>query len=117
MKKIAFKAMSVLLATVLLVAALPIAAFAEDVSPWVIVCPFHVFDSSYEEIIGVEAIPSTNEASYTYHYQVVHRHNVCSSCGHEEIDEIRYLQEHKEVSIGAGVSQCTLCNSLLFDIP
>lgn len=109
--------MSVLLTAVLLVATLPIAAFAEDASPWVIVCPFHVFDSSYEEIIGVEAIAATNEASYTYHYQVVHRHNVCSRCGYEKIDEIRYLQEHKEVPVGNGVSQCTICNSLFFDMP
>lgn len=114
MKTITFKTLSILLAAVLLVAVLPVAAFAEDVSPCAIIDPcIHIYDSSYEEIVGAERIDG--EVGYWYHYQIVHRHNICTLCGVEgEITVLKELQAHHEVVIGDGVTLCTICNSIFW---
>ena len=78
MKKITFKTLSILLAAVLLVAALPVTAFAEDVSPCAIRPCEHNFEVTYYAV----RLPATNE----YHYTTIHMIIVCTLCGYSYSD-------------------------------
>ena len=73
MKKITFKTLSILLAAVLLVAALPVTALAEDVSPCAVLSCKHLnprtsFIRYYDYI--------SNEEHYVHEYRLV----VCLDC-------------------------------------
>lgn len=73
MKKITFKTLSILLAAVLLVAALPVAAFAEDVSPCATLSCEHLnTETSYPRFYNY----LTNEEHMVYEY----RFEICFSC-------------------------------------
>ena len=73
MKKSVFKTLSILLAAVLLVAALPITAFAEDVSP----CAPPVCEHNYEEEFWYDYEYVTNE----YHLAILFYSKECTICG------------------------------------
>ena len=73
MKKITFKTLSILLAAVLLVAALPITAFAEDVSPCSVLSCEHLNTQVRHERFYDYV---TNEEHMVYEYRLV----FCLSC-------------------------------------
>lgn len=75
MKKATFKTLSILLAAVILVVALPVAVFAEDVSP----CNNDLCDHNCIWRYLTEHIPFSDEL----HQNVSYRSYYCTLCGKE----------------------------------
>ena len=86
MKKSAFKTLSILLAAVLLVVALPITAFAEDVSP----CAPPVCKHNYEISYYFTHIPEAD----SHHIVVVYESWECVWCGDAFTYESAYEEGH-----------------------
>lgn len=104
MKTITIQTLSILLAAVLLVAALPVTAFADDVSLCTIIGHSHI----YEEYIWEE-----NEFySVDVHRVIIHITERCTVCGILSDDEVlRYsLAVHDAVIVSSGVQYEYLSN-------
>ena len=110
MKTITFKTLSILLAAVILVAALPVTAFAEDVSP----CAPPVCAHNYVE----EVTPSYLYISNTYHQLTVTRVKNCVWCDSSFIDETHYIEVHEfDDSVDPEVDMegvCIFCNRMIY---
>lgn len=85
MKKTTFKTLSILLAAVVLVAALPITAFAEAVNG----------TSSCQHTFEVTEYETYDECSNEYHKKILYRSRTCIWCGYEVIvEEDSYYEAH-----------------------
>lgn len=85
MKKFMFKALSIMLAAVLLVAALPIAAFAEEVNAV----------SSCKHFFEVNNYANCDNYSDAYHLKTLYSISTCILCGYEVIvEEDSYYEYH-----------------------
>lgn len=87
MKKITFKSLSILLALVLLVTALPVAAFAEDVSPCADLPCEHNFTTRHT----TSYVPISETEHITTHYTIEN----CIWCGENSIsNDAPYFESH-----------------------
>ena len=111
MKKFAFKTLSILLAAVLLMAALPVAAFAEDVSTCAApTCGHNIntkIDTHYEKI------------SDAIHQVVIHETIYCTWCDYSELVNVYwYNEEHIfDNSVDPEVDMegfCILCEEMIY---
>jgi len=87
MKKFAFKTLSILLAAVLLAAALPLAAFAEDVS----MCDIRPCSHNYQESTDTTHVYVSNE----YHLTTEYAFLVCVWCGDSYTNETQNYEYHR----------------------
>ena len=111
MKTITFKTLSILLAAVLLVAALPVTAFAEDVSPSAI----RPCEHNYVE----EESPTYLYVSNTYHRVTVTLVKNCVWCDSSIfIRDTHYLELHEfDDSVDPEVDMegvCIYCGEMIY---
>lgn len=85
MKTITFKTLSILLAAVVLVAAMPITAFAEAVNG----------ASSCQHTFEVTEYETYEACSNEYHHKTLYRSSTCIWCGYEvTVEEDSYDEDH-----------------------
>jgi hypothetical protein len=91
MKKITFKTLSILIAAVILLAALPVTAFADDVSP----CSILPCEHNYQMRESIRYVPLNED----YHHKIIDTINYCTWCGDSSVVSTVYiLEDHSFVS-------------------
>ena len=112
MKTITFKTLSILLAAVLLVAALPVTAFADDVSPSAI----RPCEHNYEVRTNISIDYISNELHRVREYYVV----TCLWCGdsyisNDVVDRYEYHEFDDSVDPECDMQGvCIYCNEMIY---